>query len=380
MKGNGRRNSSVIRRIAGFLAVLMTMMMGLIVSAGAEERAQATTMRVLQKQGRVVLWDDRRKERTIVERMQLNDGYSLSTDLASLLSVSLDGKKFVTLEEKSKANVNRAGKMLELQVTEGELMFNVTEPVPADETFDVRTSTMIVGIRGTSGYVDVDDNGHESVLMSDGAAMVTCINPVTQERKYVMLHPGEKITTYLYSERERDTIEYVITRITNEEDLPWLLRAELSDDQELSDRVSQASSWSPARYFVSVQNPGFGKSPDLIATLPHSFDISYSFGSRPRITPIEEEGNDSDGGYYGSSGSGGSGGSSTVETTAFTGTIVWDDASDQDGKRPSAVGIDLKADGSVVDTQDFSGGSGSSWSFGFSELPKYQSDGKTEIV
>lgn len=47
--------------------------------------------------------------------------------------------------------------MLELYVRSGSLFFDVTEPLEEDESMDIRTSTMAVGIRGTSGWVEVED-------------------------------------------------------------------------------------------------------------------------------------------------------------------------------------------------------------------------------
>ena len=68
----------------------------------------------------------------------------------------------------------------------------------------------------------------------------------------------------------------------------------------------------------------------------------------------------------------------TPETTSVSGKKVWDDASNQDGKRPDSVTINLLADGAVVDSKPVTG-SGDEWEFSFNNLPKYKNGG-TEIV
>ena len=42
------------------------------------------------------------------------------------------------------------------------------EPLAEDETFDIRYSTMVVGIRGTCGWVEVRDEEHMLVYILEG--------------------------------------------------------------------------------------------------------------------------------------------------------------------------------------------------------------------
>ena len=58
------------------------------------------------------------------------------------------------------------------------------------------------------------------------------------------------------------------------------------------------------------------------------------------------------------------------EYVKVNGTKVWDDASNQDGKRPHQVIINLYANGDQVDTTVVTG-EGNSWTWGFDNLPKY---------
>ncbi len=110
---------------------------------------RATTMRILRMEGEVTL-EDSRKAKSITNNLRLNSGNSLSTAVKSLVSIGLDDVKIVTLDERSRAIFNQAGKQLDLELTDGSLFFEVQKPLEADETMDIRTSTMVVGIRGTS--------------------------------------------------------------------------------------------------------------------------------------------------------------------------------------------------------------------------------------
>ena len=66
----------------------------------------------------------------------------------------------------------------------------------------------------------------------------------------------------------------------------------------------------------------------------------------------------------------------TPETTSVSGQKVWDDANNQDGKRPNSIKVRLLANGTEVATKDVT--AADNWTYNFTDLPKY-ADGK-EIV
>ncbi len=65
------------------------------------------------------------------------------------------------------------------------------------------------------------------------------------------------------------------------------------------------------------------------------------------------------------------------EKVSFEGSKTWNDADDQDGKRPKKITINLLADGKVVDTKTVTAADG--WIWSFTDLPKFR-DGGIEIV
>lgn len=47
--------------------------------------------------------------------------------------------------------MRKSGKKLEMLLQSGDIFFNISQPLDDDETLNIRTSTMAVGLRGTSG-------------------------------------------------------------------------------------------------------------------------------------------------------------------------------------------------------------------------------------
>ena len=61
----------------------------------------------------------------------------------------------------------------------------------------------------------------------------------------------------------------------------------------------------------------------------------------------------------------------TPELTSISGTKTWDDADNQDGKRPESITVNLFADGTKLKSQKVSADADGNWSYSFANLPKY---------
>ncbi|MCR5615241.1 MAG: InlB B-repeat-containing protein [Saccharofermentans sp.] len=103
---------------------------------------------------------------------------------------------------------------------------------------------MSVGIRGTSGYVYYDEDGRESVIITDGVVKVSAYNPETGETKTIEVHGGKKVTCYLYSDKteEHDTIEFDLEEIS-EDQLPYFPLKMLIENEHLLDKVCEYTGW-----------------------------------------------------------------------------------------------------------------------------------------
>lgn len=203
----------------------------------------ATTMRLLRVEGTVTLEDAAGAQREIVNSMRFDSGDAISTGAASLASIQLDDHKIVTLEENSRAEFTKARNMLELNLTSGGLFFDVNQPLEEDESFDIRTATMTVGIRGTSGYISVDSEGIATLILTSGHVHITGINPTTGETKQLDVNPGYQVKVFLFNNRTVGSVDFVLEEIT-EDMLNQFILQRLGEDKTLRLTVCAACGWS----------------------------------------------------------------------------------------------------------------------------------------
>ena len=228
------------KKIILIIVAAVILLLGIILFFLWRSKITATTMRILRIEGTVTLEDDG-KEKTITNNLRLNSGNALTTALKSLVSIGLDDTKIVTLDEKSRAEFNQSGRKIELNLTAGSLFFEVQKPLDNDESFDISTSTMVVGIRGTSGWVSVDGE-HESLIITDGVVHVIGTNPVTGEVKEIDVKAGQRVNVYLYNDRKIDSIMFELIEIT-ERDLPEFVLERLRENRTLLEKVCRETGW-----------------------------------------------------------------------------------------------------------------------------------------
>ncbi len=228
----------------------------------------ATTMRLLRVEGTVNIEDTNGTSKPVIDNIRFQSGDALNTGKDGLASVSLDDTKIVTLQNDSRAEFYKKQKKLELKLTKGALFFEVTEHLNADETYEITTSNMTVGIRGTSGYIYYDDNGRESIIVTDGVVKITAKNPDTGEVKTVEIRGGQGATVFLFNDRVVDTVDFKIDDV-KEEDLPdFVLKMLLGNDQ-LIDKICDFTGWDKQKLI------------DLINGFLHPKD------EEPTVTPTE---------------------------------------------------------------------------------------------
>ena len=121
----------------------------LLTAAVMADTYTATTMRLLHYEGTVEIEDSSGKSSLVMENIRFNSGDSMHTGAASSASVGLDSSKIVTLDENTKVQFTKNSKTMELSLSEGSFFLDVSEKLGNDESLDIKTSTMAVGIRGT---------------------------------------------------------------------------------------------------------------------------------------------------------------------------------------------------------------------------------------
>ena len=203
----------------------------------------ATTMRLLRIEGTVNIEDSKGAVKPVMDNLRFQSGDALNTGEDGLASVGLDEHKIITLQNDSRAEFKKKSKHLELKLTKGAIFFSVAQKLRADETFEIKTSTMTAGIRGTSGMVYYDDaDGRETLLITDGSVEVSATNPETGETKTAMVESGQEIKVYLFFDRTKDSVAFELNKVTDKT-LPKFAAKRIAENDALTKRVCAANNW-----------------------------------------------------------------------------------------------------------------------------------------
>lgn len=249
------KNLSKEKKIAFsvFLGIVIIAFIAFIVMMGRSGYL-ATTMRLLRVEGTVTIEDSKGGVKPVIDNIRFQSGDALSTGADGLASVGLDDTKVITLQSDSRAEFSKKSKQIELKYTKGGLYFEVTEHLDEDETYEIKTSNMTVGIRGTSGYVYYDESGLESIVVTDGVVKITATNPQTGEVKTIEIHGGQQAKVFLYSNRAagEDSVMFTVKDI-NEEDLDEFPLSMIVENKDLMARICEYNNWDEAK-LLSLYN------------------------------------------------------------------------------------------------------------------------------
>ena len=224
--------------VALILALILTV--GLAVPASAADQAKATTMRLVQTSGTVTVQDSSGVNQTVIQDMRLYSGYTITTGSGSYAYISLDDSKAIKLDQNTTVSVKKSFFKLEVQLTSGELFFNVTAPLTSSESLQIRTSTMVTGIRGSSGWITPKLSyfltGHGTVICFDAhGSLIRQFGVKGGEgvRGFPLTKPGEKVN-------------YDYEKITLDEySFPWFVTVELRNNPGLYAAVEQEGRLDP---------------------------------------------------------------------------------------------------------------------------------------
>ncbi|MCI8517352.1 MAG: FecR domain-containing protein [Hungatella sp.] len=188
---------------------------------------KATTMYLKRAEGTVDVSDDAGADVPVLEDLGLYSGYDVYTDSDSFAWINLDNVKLTKMDQNSEIAIQKDGRDLEIQVLSGSLFFNVTDPLEDDETMNIRTSTMLVGIRGTCGWVEVPDDEHMNLYLLEGWVKCTAdenVSTVSAGEMAAMTEDGE----------------ITVTQFTAE-DVPGFVREEVEEDDDLAEAILEDS-------------------------------------------------------------------------------------------------------------------------------------------
>ena len=216
----------------------------------------ATTMRLLKAEGAVNIEDSKGGTKPVSDGLRFQTGDALNTGNDGLAMVGLDDKKIVTLDHDSRAEFQKKNKQLELKLTEGALFVNVTEKLKSDEKFEIKTSNMTAGIRGTLlfVYLDKKDSNREVAALLEGKAEISATNPVTHETKKTTLEANQMARVYFYNDRTENTVEFFVSEISEEDFTDFMIMIIGLDENLLSRIGSQNNKWTKDKLLEMLKN------------------------------------------------------------------------------------------------------------------------------
>ena len=222
----------------------------------------ATTMRLLHYEGTVEIEDASGSPRAVMENVRFDSGEAMKTAEVSSASVGLDDGRIVTLDEKSRVEFEKQNGAVSMNLTEGRIFLDVSKKLDSNETMDIKTSTMSVGIRGTIVYISsqpvTDDTAADmksvdleglspdkgsiisisQIGVLEGTAQITYMDNSSQEHS-VSVEAGKKATVPEYSEDAEGIPEVSVSDITAEE-LEGFVLNQVTSDEALLNRVKDA--------------------------------------------------------------------------------------------------------------------------------------------
>ena len=176
-----------------------------------------------------------------VDGMHLYNGNSVSTQQGSFAYLTLDDTKAAKLGELSSMEVRRQLDDMTLYLSSGEMFFDVSKHLEDCASMNIRTSTMVTGIRGTAGFVRAIDFMTSQVFILDGQVQVMVSDPYTGETKTAMVSAGETATLVVYPEgsEQADRVEITVRKFT-EDEIPAFVIGAISQNPGLQGRIIKA--------------------------------------------------------------------------------------------------------------------------------------------
>ena len=247
----------------------------------------ASTIRLNNIQGTVSVKSKNGSAVTASNGMRLFSGYTVSTGGKSYAYLSLDSSKAAKLDQSSSAEIRQSGNQLQVCLKSGNVFFNITSPLASNESLNIRTSTMVTGIRGTSGIIrNVDENVSE-VYILDGKVNVTATDPKTGNVKNINVSAGEMAVSEVSAEGGEAS---VTAKKFSEEDIPDFAMEEIAKSPELQERISEESGLSVSKIISNVSDKNNDASEENKNNLNDSSvkkGPSRHSSSRPKVTETE---------------------------------------------------------------------------------------------
>ncbi|WP_300802140.1 FecR domain-containing protein [uncultured Acetatifactor sp.] len=272
------------------VTLLMAVML-LLTACGPS--ASAAAMSLAKAEGAVGIADGDGESVPVSEDRSLYSGYQVGTEAKSHAWISLDDVKLVKMDEESAIELRKENRNLEIFVNSGQLFFNITEPLEEDETLDIRTSTMTVGIRGTSGWVSVLEEGHMQVCVLEGKVHCEVTDSVSGQSAEAEVSAGERADLYIRSEEGEDAACEIVKSKISRSDIPDFVLEEVDLEAlgtELAEEPEEAggeTAEEPQETAEAPEEEAAGETVEEVLALSEY----ESFGSaRGGVMPVKKDG------------------------------------------------------------------------------------------
>ena len=231
---------SMKRTSAFFLRLTAVLLLVLALSAGAAqgESYEASTMRLLRHEGTVEIFDTSGEPRFLLDNVRFVSGESIRTGGDGQASVSLDDTKIVSMAADTRVEFIQESGHMQLNLTEGSLFLDVQKKLDENESFDIQTTTMTVGIRGTLIYGTQLPSGETTVGILEGGGRFTFMD-TTGAKRVVDVSAGTKFVVPAAAVPEQG-ISPEISPLTAA-DLPEYVTDAVLADEVLTTRVINGS-------------------------------------------------------------------------------------------------------------------------------------------
>ena len=228
--------------------IFLTIMLLLALAAGpiaiALSSVTSATLHLAQTEGTVTVTNANGRTLTTSTGMRLYSGYSVATALRSHAYINLENSQAVKLDTNSSSEVRSSGGRLELLLLSGNMFFNIASPVAGNAELNIRTSTTVTGIRGTSGVVKIIDELTTIVYLFTGSVTVQVFDPFTRLTTEVTIYAGQKLTST--DMIDADGNDYVEVRVEffAEDEVDAFAADEIRKDATLQEEITEQTNLS----------------------------------------------------------------------------------------------------------------------------------------
>lgn len=256
-----------------FLSLLLALSLTAGLAAPVLAADAAATIRLSKTTGTVSVSKSSGKSVTLLSNMRLYNGYHVATSAKSYAWMNLDDAKLVKEDASSEVEVRKNGKKLEVNLISGKAFFDVTEKLDDDESLNISTSTMIAGIRGTAGYVEVLDRWTTGLTVLEGVVQCSVADPVTGQVKTEDVRSGETVWGVVYPQEQAGDKCDIVRKEWTVEGTPGFVLWDVVRDMDLCDRIQADTGVDiPLELAKEAGGDPSGREPDRQTATPEVLD------------------------------------------------------------------------------------------------------------